>query len=161
MNLALVKTTYWWNKMLGAMTGSSSFASGPLAASKIGLGTAIITPGAATTYAQLTEATFVGYLESAAIVWTSLTNELDGSQSAYAPSHLFLCTGASTTPAVANAFVTDGVGTASVGNASTGIFGSVKIAPTINIQNPGDGLMALVQWNEGVVSLNSNIDVQS
>lgn len=148
----LVKTTYYWNNLVALAIGSSSVPL--LAAGKLGLGTALITPSYATTFAACMEATYTGYLESATIVWTAIANEIDGSQSSYSPSHLFRCTGSSSVT-VNNAFVTDGVGTASVGNASTGILGSCKIAGGVNFVNIGDSLNLLVQWNEGVVSANS------
>jgi hypothetical protein len=150
--LQIIKTTYYWNNLMQVAVGASSV---PLLASaKIGLGTAAITPGPATTFADLMEATFTGYLESATIVWSPIVNETDGSQSSDAPSHLFRCTGASSV-AVNNVFVTDGVGTASVGNPSTGILGSARLATPVNFINIGDSLNVNIEWNEGVVSPNS------
>jgi hypothetical protein len=161
VNINMVKTTYWFNKMLKAMTGSASVASGPLSASKIGLGTGTITMNPAMTYAQLVEATFQGYLESNTVTWSGAGNESDGSQSSYASSWTFLATGSASPNNIANCFLTDGVGAASLGNASTGIFGAVKISPVIPIVNPGDYVEALVQWNESGLTPNSNIDIQS
>ena len=154
--LNLAKTTYYWNNLIQLANGASSV---PLLASaKTGLGTGLITPGPAIAFADCMEATYTGYLESATIVWTPIANEIDGSQSTYSPGHLFRCTGASSV-AVNNAFVTDGVGTASVGNASTGILGSARFTTPVTFVNIGDALNLLIQWNEGVVSANSNAQV--
>ena len=157
-SLNIIKTTYYWHNLIQLANGADSVAL--LAAAKAGLGTALLTPGPATTFADLAEATYTGYLESATIVWTAIANEADGSQSTYSPGHLFRCTGASSV-AVNNAFVTDGVGTASVGNASTGILGSAKFLTPVNFINVGDALNLTIQWNEGVASVNSNAQVEN
>lgn len=156
--LNLVKTTYYWNNLIQLANGASSV---PLLKSgKSGLGSAQITPNKNSVFADMVEANYTGYLETTTIVWTAITNESDGSQSTYAPSWLFRCTGASSV-SVNNCFVTDGVGTASVGNASTGILGSARFLSPVNFVNIGDGLSLLIQWNEGVVSANSNAQIDN
>lgn len=156
--LPLTKTTYYWNNLIQLAIGASTV---PLAhAAKMGLGTTVITPGPKTSFADVGEANYTGYLESTTITWTAIVNEIDGSQSSYSNGWLFRCTGASSV-AVANAFVTDGVGSASIGNASTGILASCAFLTPFNFVNPGDGFNLTVAWNEGVVSANSNAAVET
>lgn len=150
MSFPIVKTTFYWADLLGGATNATLAAPLLLAAAKQGVGQAIIAPAFNTVLADLDEATFIGYSRSGTIVWTALTNELDGSKTAFAPSQLYRCTTAGSPQTINNGFVTDGV---AAGGA--GILGSFRISPPPVIANVGDGFSLLIGWNEGVATLNS------
>lgn len=150
MPFPITFTRYYETDALTALIDPTLAAPVLLAAAKIGLGTAVVTPGPATTFAELVEAGFTGYSQSATVVWGLLVNELDGSVTSLAPSHLFRCTVTGAGQSVNNFFVTDGV--ASPG---TGILGAARISPAIPIEFAGDGFSLTVAWNFGPASANS------
>jgi len=147
----LVKTTYYWNNLLVGAINPALAAPLLLSAAKVGLGTAILTPSPATVYSDLVEATYVGYTESATVVWETPVNETDGSQTSFSPSHLFRATSNATPNTVTCLFVTDGVA-----SPSTGILGSGNLEEPFDFVNPGDGFSVTVGWNEGLATPNSD-----
>lgn len=156
MNFQLFLTNYYYLNSLTALINPSLAAPVLLAAAKMGLGTASITPGLVTTEADLVECTFTGYAQSATIVWGSPINDVDTTPTSISPSHLFRATGTAITNTVNNLFVTDGV--ASPGS---GILGSARITPGVPIFNIGDGFAAVVDWNYGVMPANSSVSIIS
>lgn len=140
----LVNTAYWDNILLAAAINPALAAPTVLSAAKMMLGVAAITPNLRTVYADLSEATFTGYAQSATIVWGALVNESDGSPSSEAPSHLFRCTAGGTPNSIQSFGITDGVVAP-----GTGIIASAAIAPPIPIVNAGDGFSALPSMNIG------------
>jgi hypothetical protein len=149
MGFPIVQTTYYFSNSLVALINPTLAAPVLLSAAKIMLGTTPITPSVTTNYASLTEAAFTGYAQSATVVWGAPVNELDGSQTALSPSHLFRCTASGTPEVISNFAVTDGVAPT-----ATGILGSALINPGVPIQDAGDGFSLTVAWNLGPASAN-------
>ncbi len=156
MEFQLVQTTYFWSNGLAGLINATLTAPLLLAAAKMGLGKAVITPAPSTTYTALSEADFVGYSESATIVWGTPINETDGSLTSISPSHLFRATSAGTPNIINNCFVTDGVAPT-----ATGILASAKIVPGIEITNIGDGFALSIGWNMGPAGANNLVAIQS
>jgi len=154
MGYPLVQTNYYYTNLLTAAINPALAAPVLLAAAKMMLGTAAITPSLTIAFADLVEATFVGYAESATIVWGALLNEVDGSPVSDSPSHLFRAT-SNAAPNTIQAFgVTDGVAPA-----ATGILASARITPGIPIVNPGDGFTAVCSWSLGPTLTNTQVTI--
>lgn len=110
-----------------------------LAAAKVGVGTAVFTPGPYSTIADCAQAASTGMGISATIVWGAPINEADGSVSSMSPGKLFRAT-VVVPETITNVYVTDG---------STVLYGAALINPTIAIANVGDGFSVIVSWNAG------------
>ncbi len=149
MGFPIVQTTYYYNNTLVGLIDAALAAPLLLAAAKLGLGVAVVTPAPTTAIADLSEATYTGYAESATVVWGTPVNESDGTLTSLSPSHLFRATSASPANIVNNFFVTDGVA-----SPSQGILGSGRIIPAFTFGAIGDGFSLTVGWNLGVNSPN-------
>lgn len=152
----IFQTNYYYLNSLNALINPALAAPVLLSAAKMGLGTAVITPGLTTTIADLAEATFTGYAESATIVWGTPINDVDTTPTSISPSHLFRASGTAVTNTINNLFVTDGVA-----SPSQGILGSARITPGVPIFNIGDGFAAVVDWNYGITPANSSVSIIS
>lgn len=144
MPYPIVKTTYQFTDDITNAINAGAAANTLLAAAKLGCGTGIFTPGVNSSFADCVECTFTGYAQSATVVWGAPVNEIDGSETSLAPSHLFRCSAGPATDNVTNVFVTDGVAPA-----GTGILGIARLTVPIPIVNTGDGFAAIVSWNVG------------
>ena len=145
MNVPLFPTNYYFGLILGNIINPALAAPTLVAAAKLMAGTAQITPGLTTSYADLIEATFTGYAQSATIVWGTPINDVDTTPTSFAPSHLFRGTGVVENN-IYNVAVTDGVAPV-----STGILFSAVFAPAIEIVGIGDGFAVIVGFNLGNV----------
>lgn len=152
MNFRLVQTYYYFSSLLVNMIDPALAAPTLLAAAKIGCGQSVITPSPTTVIGDLGECDFTGYAESATVVWGPPVNELDGSVTSIAPSHLFRMTGATTPNTVNNVFVTDGVA-----SPNQGILASASITPGIELANVGDGFAVQIGWNLGPASADNEV----
>lgn len=150
MEVQLVKTTLYWRDLLTNAVNAGTATLTLLSAAKLGAGTTVLTPNPTTVIADLGETTFIGYAESATIVWGLPVNETDGSVTSISPAHLFRCTTGGAEQAINNVFVTDGVA-----SPNQGILASAIVSPAIGITNIGDGFSVVIAWNEGVASVNS------
>lgn len=146
MIVPLQPTNYYFNNSLTGLINPTLAAPLLLAAAKLGAGKALITPSLTTVIADLQECDFVGYAESATIVWGTPINDADTTPTSISPSHLFRATASTTPNNVQNVFVTDGVA-----SPNQGILASGSFSPPIGINNTGDGFSMLVNWNLGNV----------
>ncbi len=142
MGLPLVYTKYFANNLLVDAVNPALAAPTLLAAAKIGLGQAAITPAFGTVFADCVECTFTGYAESATVVWGTPVNESDGTLTSFSPSHLFRATDAVAPNVCNNLFVTDGVAPA-----GTGILAAGRVAPGFPFAIAGDGFSVTVGIN--------------
>jgi len=154
MNVPLIPTNYYFNDILVNAINAGAPAVTKLSAAKLMLGTVFLQPGLLTTYAELTEATFTGYAQSATVVWGTPINDVDTTPTSQSPSHLFRCTAGGVTNQIYNMAVTDGVVAP-----GTGILASAAWTPPIVIANAGDGFSVLVDWNLGNVPGNLNVTI--
>ncbi len=150
----LTKTRAYWLDLLENAINPGTAVLTKLSAAKIGAGLTLVTPGPNTVIGDLGEATFIGYAESATVVWGAPVNEADGTVTSISPSHLFRCTTGGTVQTVQNVFVTDGVV-----SPNQGILAVATVSPGIDIAVIGDGFSVVISWNEGVASINSQSTV--
>lgn len=146
MIVPLRPTNLYFNAILADIINPALAAPTVLAAAKMMLGTALITPGLTTTYADLVEATFGGYAQSATIVWGTPINDVDTTPTSISPSHLFRATSGTTPNNIQSVAITDGVAPV-----ATGILASGSFSPPIGINNTGDGFSMQVSWSLGNV----------
>lgn len=142
MIVPLQVTNYYLLSILNNIIDPALAAPTLLAAAKSGLGITPIAPNLNTVIADVGEASYTGYAESATIVWTTPVNDVDSTPTSNSPSHLFRVTTTGATQNINNCFVTDGVA-----SPNQGILASGTITPPIALTNLGDGFTMQVSWN--------------
>jgi len=146
MSNPFVVTTFAYSSLLTDEINPALAAPTKLAAAKVGVGTAVFTPGVNSTITDCAQAASTGLALSATIVWGLPINELDGSVTSQSPSHLFRAS-AVTPETITNVYLTDG---------STDLMACALISPTVPIAVIGDGFSCIVQWNQGLNGANCN-----
>lgn len=129
---------------------------GKLSGAKLALFSNSVTPSPKRVFADLTECVYSGYAESAVIVWGPAVNEVDGTVTSIAPSHLFQMTGGVTGDTAAGIAITDGVASPNQGLLALGLFDS----PFVFV-NSGDGFSVIVAYNNQGSSANAEIVIAS
>jgi hypothetical protein len=149
--IPLFPTNYYFKNTLTDAINPALAAPLLLAAAKLMLGTGSFTPGLGTSFADLVEATFTGYAQSATVVWGTPINDVDTTPTSISPRFIFAATATASVPAVTCLGVTDGVA-----SPSTGILASGLISPPIPMDIDGNGFAVVVDWNLGNVPGNLN-----
>lgn len=146
MIVPLYPTDYYMRNSLTGLINAALAAPLLLSAAKVMLGTANISPGLTTAFADLVEASYTGYAESATVVWAAPINDVDTTPTSIGALHVFLATGSGSTPGITCIGVTDGVA-----SPSTGILASGNLLTPIDMSVSGNGFAVVVNWNMGNV----------